>query len=110
MCRAGGPRCKGGGQKTQARAGTATTATIDRPAATGGVRSREDTDRLAREYRSDAKGWDGKPLDDQSRRLYALRDSGWTGPVDQDGYPDTTSENAAILRRMAKDRGETPTW
>lgn len=109
MCRAGGPRCDGRRRNAQATAGTAT-ATIDRPAVTSGVPSREDTDRLAAEYQADAKGWDGKPLSEKDRRLYALRDSGWTGPIDQDGYPDATSEGAGILRRMAQDRGEKPTW
>jgi hypothetical protein len=43
------------------------------------------------------------------RRLYALRESGYTGPIDQDGYPDTTSDAAGILRRITHNRGETTT-
>jgi len=72
--------------------------------------SRMRTDKLAAAYPADATGWDGRPLDEKGRRLYALRDSGWTGPIDQDGYPDSTSEGAGILRRMAQRRGENPAW
>ncbi len=43
-------------------------------------------------------------------RLCALRESGYTGPIDQDGYADTTSEAAGILRYMAEQRGEDVTW
>jgi hypothetical protein len=56
------------------------------------------------------RGWDGQPLDEWARRQHSLRESGYTGPIDQDGYPDTTSEGAQILRRMAERRGETPDW
>ena len=31
-------------------------------------------------------GWDGKPLSEKDRRLYGLRESGYQGPIDQDGY------------------------
>lgn len=30
-------------------------------------------------------GWDGKPLSEADKRFFALRDSGYRGPVDQDG-------------------------
>lgn len=56
------------------------------------------------------KGWDGKPLSEKDKRFYALRDSGYKGPIDQDGNKDTTSEGAAILRRMAQQRGERTDW
>lgn len=108
MCRAGGPRCDGKGRRTAGAAG-APTATVERDSASS-VPSREDADRLAAELPADRKGWDGNPLDDAGRRLFALRESGYTGPIDQDGYPDTTSEGAGILRRMAHDRGETVDW
>jgi hypothetical protein len=78
--------------------------------APGGVPSRERADQLAAKLPADRKGWDGKPLDDKDRRLYALRESGYTGPINQDGYPDTTSDGAGILRRMAEQRGETVNW
>jgi hypothetical protein len=62
------------------------------------------------ERRADRKGWDGKPLNERDRRFYALRESGYQGPIDQDGYPDTTSEHADTLRYMANQRGETVDW
>jgi hypothetical protein len=72
---------------------------------------RADVDRLdCRAAEADRKGWDGKPTVREGRRLYALRESGWTGPIDQDGYADATSDGAATLRRMAQDRGETVDW
>lgn len=113
MCRAGGPRCNGSGRKTKdAAASTATAVAVEErpPAAGGSVPSREDADRLAAEMPADRTGWDGQPLNDAGRRLFALRESGYKGPIDQDGYPDTTSEGAGILRRMAHDRGEAVDW
>jgi hypothetical protein len=65
---------------------------------------RADVDRMARELPADRKGWDGSPLSEKDRRFYALRESGYTGPIDQDGYPDTTSEAAGTLRYMAEKR------
>jgi hypothetical protein len=53
---------------------------------------------------------DGKPETAADTKFFGLRESGYTGPIDQDGNPDTTSEAAGILRRMARDRGEHPTW
>lgn len=79
-------------------------------ASAAAVPDRERTDQLAAAMPTDATGWDGKPLDDKGRRLYALRDSGYTGPIDQDGYPQTTGEAADILRRIAQNRGESPSW
>lgn len=51
--------------------------------------TRQDTDRLAAELPADRTGWDGKPLDAASRRLFALREAGYSGWIDQDGYPTT---------------------
>lgn len=31
-------------------------------------------------------GWDGKELSDSNARLYGLRNSGYEGWIDQDGY------------------------
>lgn len=42
--------------------------------------------------------------DPKYQKLKKIRDSGYRGPLDQDLNKDTTSEAAAILRRMA--RGE----
>ena len=49
--------------------------------------SREDTDKMA-EYYKGHKDWKGDELNDSGRRLYGLRETaGFTGPIDQDGYP-----------------------
>jgi hypothetical protein len=109
MCRAGGPRCDGKGRKTTTTT-TATSTSAPVATATATVPSREDADRMGADLPADRKGWDGKPLSEKDRRLYALRESGWTGPIDQDGYADATSDGAATLRRVARDRGETVNW
>src|SRR5437588_1158949 len=123
MCRSkseGGRRCPGATTRSTTRTGTARTGTpasrTDQTGTAAPMRpvlvvedetrkyvppSRTRTDELAAAYPANATGWDGQPLSDTDRRLYALRDAGWTGPIDQDGYPDTTSESAGILRRMA---------
>jgi hypothetical protein len=106
MCRAGGPRCNGG----KAKSTTTTTAPAASTTATRTVPSREDADRLAADLPADRKGWDGSPLNERDRRFFALRESGYKGPIDQDGYPDTTSNSADTLRYMAKQRGETVDW
>jgi hypothetical protein len=106
MCRAGGPRCDG---KRKASTNTSSTTTTT-ATATATVPSRADADRLGAELAADRKGWDGSPLSEKDRRFYALRESGWTGPIDQDGYADTTSDQAAALRHMATKRGETVNW
>jgi hypothetical protein len=112
MCRSkanGGRRCPGHVNTSHAQTSTtATTAAVT--ATTGSVPGREQVDQMAAALSADRTGWDGQPLNEWSRRQYALRESGYTGPIDQDGYPDTTSEGAGILRRMAQSRGETTDW
>jgi hypothetical protein len=123
MCRSkanGGRRCTGRTTATTTTGGTAvptstatkntTTNAAATSGASGGVPTREHTDKLAAALPADRTGWDGRPLDDKGRRLFALRESGYRGPIDQDGYPDTTSEGAGILRRMAERRGEHVDW
>lgn len=110
MCQSksqGGRRCSGrsGDTSTSAPASTAVLAREQ-----SGTPSRQQADDLAEAMAADSSGWDGQPLDAAGRRLYALRDSGYSGPIDQDGYPDTTSDAAGTLRRMAERRGETPNW
>jgi hypothetical protein len=111
MCRSqaqGGRRCNGHGQ---------TSGTVP-PASSGNVGVKErtfvptrgDTERMARELPADRKGWDGTVLNERDRRFFALRESGYDGPIDQDGYPDTTSKHAGTLRYMAEQRGETVNW
>jgi hypothetical protein len=53
---------------------------------------------------------DGKPETDADRKFFDLRDSGYTGPIDQDGNAVTTGPDADTLRRMAQDRGEHVDW
>lgn len=57
-----------------------------------------------------SRRFDGQPETDADRRFFDLRESGYTGPINQDGYADTTSEGAGILRRMAERRGEKVDW
>lgn len=57
-----------------------------------------------------SRRWDGQPETERDTRFFNLRESGYRGPIDQDGYADTTSEDAAILRRMAQRRGEDVDW
>lgn len=104
MCQSksqGGRRCSGASRSmspTASSSSQASTAVLDQP----GAPTRSQTDELAAALPSDRKGWDGQPLNDADRRLYALRDSGYKGPIDQDGYPDTTSRGAEILADMAR--------
>lgn len=56
------------------------------------------------------RNFDGTPETEWDKRFYRLRESGYTGPIDQDGLADTTSEGAQILRDMAKRRGEVVDW
>jgi hypothetical protein len=110
MCRSkasGGRRCPGHAHTSHAPTSTTTTGTT---ATAGSVPGREQVDRMAAAVSADRTGWDGQPLNAKDRRFYALRDSGYSGPIDQDGYPDTTSEMAGILRDMARSRGETTDW
>lgn len=52
--------------------------------------------------------WDGSPETERDRRFFDLRESGYRGPIDQDGNAaDPTSEAAGILRRMAERRERT---
>lgn len=57
-----------------------------------------------------SRRFDGKPETEADKRFFDLRASGYRGPIDQDGRKDTTSEAAAILRRMVQRRGERPDW
>lgn len=113
MCRSqsqGGRRCSG---TSRASGGGGHHATTPVPATastnTAGVPTREATEALAAKMTRQTDGF-GRPLTERDRRFFALRESGWTGPIDKDGYPDTTSADAGTLRRMAQDRGETVTW
>jgi hypothetical protein len=54
--------------------------------------------------------FDGMPETDADRKFFNLRESGYTGPIDQDGNAVTTGPDADTLRRMARDRGEHVDW
>lgn len=42
--------------------------------------------------------WDGSPETERDKRFFDLRDSGYTGWIDQDGYPSSPEE---LARRAA---------
>lgn len=102
MCQSrsqGGRRCTGRSTSSTPAVNIAT-AERDQP----GAPTRQQVEVMAANLPADRKGWDGTPLDDAGKRLYALRESGYDGPIDQDGWPDTTSEAAQTLYRMAEIR------
>lgn len=53
-----------------------------------------------------SRNWDRSPETERDSRFHDLRDSGYTGPIDRDGYAVTTGPVADILRHMAQRRGE----
>jgi hypothetical protein len=57
-----------------------------------------------------SRRWDGEPETEADTRFFDLRESGYTGPIDQDSYPDTSSENARTLRDIAAARGDDTDW
>ncbi|HEX9337768.1 MAG TPA: hypothetical protein VF892_17870 [Pseudonocardiaceae bacterium] len=57
-----------------------------------------------------SRNWDGSPETDQDSRFHDLRDSGYTGPIDHNGHAVTSGPDAAILRRMAQNRGQDTSW
>jgi hypothetical protein len=85
-------------------------ATATDPTTTATVPGRADVDRMGCRPAGRPEGLGRQPLNERDRRFYALRESGYQGPIDQDGYPDTTSEHADTLRYMANQRGETVDW
>jgi hypothetical protein len=112
MCQSkanGGRRCNGSSRSAGGSVPTTTSGNVATKERTSAP-SREDVDRMARELPDSRRGWDGSPLSKKDRRFFALRESGYKGPIDQDGYADTTSEGAATLRHMATSRGETVDW
>lgn len=36
---------------------------------------------------AESRCWDGKPETEAERKFFDLRESGYTGPIDQDGNP-----------------------
>jgi len=54
--------------------------------------------------------WDGEPETEADARFFDERESGYAGPLDDNSYRVTTGEDAAILKRMADQRGEDTSW
>jgi hypothetical protein len=53
---------------------------------------------------------DGQPETPAETRLINLRQSGYNGPVNQDGYKVTGGKSAEILKALADERGEDTSW
>ena len=53
---------------------------------------------------------DRQPETAADTRFFDLRESGYTGPINQDGQPVTSGPDAATLRAMAQRRGEDTSW
>lgn len=45
---------------------------------------------------------DGKPETPADTRFFDLRESGYTGPIDQDGYQVTTGRAAELLHALGE--------
>jgi hypothetical protein len=52
----------------------------------------------------------GRPETEADTRFFDLRESGYTGPIDQDGFARTSGPEAEVLRAMARARGEEVDW
>jgi hypothetical protein len=57
-----------------------------------------------------SRNWDRSPESARDKKFHDLRDSGYKGPIDQDGNKVTKGEAADILRRMAQRCGERGDW
>jgi hypothetical protein len=57
-----------------------------------------------------SRRWDGTPETAADARFFGARESGYTGPIDQDGHRVTTGPAADTLRHMTEQRGETVDW
>jgi hypothetical protein len=57
-----------------------------------------------------SRRWDGQTETTTDKKFFDLRESGYTGPIDQNGNKVTSGPDAAILRGMAQDRGEDTSW
>lgn len=50
--------------------------------------------------RTETRRVDGKPETDADRRFFDLRESGYTGPIDQDGQKVTSGPAFDALQRL----------
>lgn len=46
---------------------------------------------------STSRRWDKEPESEKDTRFFDLRDSGFRGPIDQDGYAQTPEQHQAWL-------------
>ncbi|MEO6090646.1 MAG: hypothetical protein ABIQ18_46845 [Umezawaea sp.] len=49
--------------------------------------------------------WDRDPKSPAAIRFFDLRASGYTGPIDQDGYPVSSGRAADNLHHLARRKG-----
>jgi hypothetical protein len=57
-----------------------------------------------------SRRWDREPETEFDTHFFDLRESGYSGPIDQDGYAATSGDDARILRDMAAQQGEDTSW
>lgn len=53
---------------------------------------------------------DGAAETEADQRFFALREAGYTGPIDQDGNPSLTGPDAEILRHLHELAGGNGDW
>lgn len=56
--------------------------------------------------RGSSRCWDGKPETAAETRFFDLRESGYRGPIDQDGHAVTSGLAVEILQHMARSATE----
>jgi hypothetical protein len=66
-----------------------------RPSAQGGRRCSGST--RTSTHNGPSRNWDGSPETDADRRFHDLRDSGYTGPIDENGSPVAEGHEAEHL-------------
>ena len=86
MCRTGGRRCPSSGGRGK-NGGTAASSTGGQAPPAPSAFSRR---------------VDRKPETEADKRFFGLRESGYKGPIDQDGYAVTEGPVADVLAAMAK--------
>ncbi|MGA3524122.1 hypothetical protein [Melissospora conviva] len=57
-----------------------------------------------------SRRFDKQPETEAEKRFFDLRESGYTGPIDQDGYAVTSGVSVEVLRALARSRGERVDW
>ena len=57
-----------------------------------------------------SRRWDREPETEYNTKYFDLRESGYTGPIDENGDAVTTGGDARILRDLAAARGEDTGW